>query len=177
MNDDWLIIEAVDADGNPVPYGQLSHKVFLTNLSNFTQPLIRYEITDRVIIREGKECGCGDERLWIDVEGRSPVLLQFTNENNKQIDISSISISMEMHKVCEKTELYQFILHQNNEIELRLKPLAGYEIQTVFAEIKEHLEDYLKKNHIVTYHIYLSDEAPGFDKSGKFKEIFQETGI
>jgi phenylacetate-coenzyme A ligase PaaK-like adenylate-forming protein len=101
----------VDADGNPVPYGQLSHKVFLTNLSNFTQPLIRYEITDRVILREGKECGCGDERLWIDVEGRSPVLLQFTDENNKQIDISSISISMEMHKVCEKTELYQFILH------------------------------------------------------------------
>ncbi len=177
LNDDWLIIEAVDADGNPVPYGQLSNKVFLTNLSNFTQPLIRYEITDRVILREGKECGCGDERLWIDVEGRSPVLLHFTDENNKRIDISSISISMEMHKVCEKTELYQFIIHKNNEIELRLKPLAGYDTQTVFKEIKEHLEGYLNKNHIVAYNIYLSNEAPGFDKSGKFKEIFQETGI
>ena len=174
LNDDWLFIEAVDENGQPVPYGEMSNKIYLTNLSNFTQPLIRYEITDRVIIREGKDCGCGDNRLWIDVEGRTPILLKFTDKDNHPVDISSISISMEMHKVCEKTELYQFILHNNNEIELRLKPLAGYDIQTAFTEIKEHLEGYLKKNNIVTYRIYLSDEAPGFDKSGKFKEIFQD---
>lgn len=58
LNDDRLIIEAVDEQGNPVPNGEMSHKIFLTNLSNFTQPLIRYEITDRVLIRDGKECGC-----------------------------------------------------------------------------------------------------------------------
>ena len=173
LNDDWIIIEAVDEAGNPVPHGEMSNKIYLTNLSNFTQPLIRYEITDRVIIRDGKECGCKDERLWIDVEGRTPVLLQFTDKNNNPVDISSISVSMEMHKVGDETELYQFIVHDNNEIEIRLKPLEPFNKEDVFQKIKQHIGKYLENNHIVTYHIYLSKEEPLFDKSGKFKEIFQ----
>ena len=173
LNDDWLIIEAVDELGNPVPNGVMSNKIYLTNLSNFTQPLIRYEITDRVIIRDGRECGCGDERLWIDVEGRTPVLLKFTDKDNNPVEISSISISMEMHKVGDETELYQFIVHENNEVEIRLKPLADFKQEDVFRKIKRQIVAYLESNHIATYNIYLSEEAPVFDKSGKFKEIFQ----
>jgi phenylacetate-CoA ligase len=44
---DTCIAECVDEDGRLVPDGVASAKVLLTNLHNLTQPLIRYELTDR----------------------------------------------------------------------------------------------------------------------------------
>src|SRR6202021_4053521 len=44
---DSCIAECVDDAGDPVPDGTTSAKVLLTNLHNLTQPLIRYELTDR----------------------------------------------------------------------------------------------------------------------------------
>ena len=59
INDDWLIVEPVDAEGNPVPDGVLSDKIYLTNLYNYAQPYIRYEVTDRVIMHH-EPCPCGN---------------------------------------------------------------------------------------------------------------------
>ncbi len=44
---DTCIAECVDDQGHPVPDGIASSKVLVTNLHNLTQPLIRYELTDR----------------------------------------------------------------------------------------------------------------------------------
>src|SRR6185437_2705469 len=44
---DMCLSEPVDDDNNPVPPGMPSAKVLITNLHNLTQPLIRYELTDR----------------------------------------------------------------------------------------------------------------------------------
>ena len=47
------IVEVVDEDGNPVPPGEPGSKVLLTNLVNTAQPLIRYELTDSVVLGDG----------------------------------------------------------------------------------------------------------------------------
>jgi phenylacetate-coenzyme A ligase PaaK-like adenylate-forming protein len=44
---DMCLAELVDDDNNPVPAGVPSAKVLVTNLHNLTQPLVRYELTDR----------------------------------------------------------------------------------------------------------------------------------
>jgi phenylacetate-coenzyme A ligase PaaK-like adenylate-forming protein len=44
---DTCIAECVDDAGRPVPDGTTSSRVLVTNLHNRTQPLIRYELTDR----------------------------------------------------------------------------------------------------------------------------------
>jgi phenylacetate-coenzyme A ligase PaaK-like adenylate-forming protein len=46
---DACIVEFVDRDNQPVPEGITSAKALVTNLHNHTQPLIRYELTDRFI--------------------------------------------------------------------------------------------------------------------------------
>jgi phenylacetate-CoA ligase len=46
---DMCLTELVDEDNQPVPDETPSAKVLLTNLYNHTQPLIRYELTDRFI--------------------------------------------------------------------------------------------------------------------------------
>jgi phenylacetate-CoA ligase len=44
---DTCLAECVDEAGLPVPGGTASARVLVTNLHNLTQPLIRYELTDR----------------------------------------------------------------------------------------------------------------------------------
>jgi phenylacetate-CoA ligase len=51
---DMCIAELVDADGRPVQPGETSAKVLVTNLHNLTQPLIRYELTDRFTAEPGE---------------------------------------------------------------------------------------------------------------------------
>jgi phenylacetate-coenzyme A ligase PaaK-like adenylate-forming protein len=43
---DMCLAELVDDDNNPAPPAVPSTKVLVTNLHNFTQPLVRYELTD-----------------------------------------------------------------------------------------------------------------------------------
>ena len=64
---DMCIVELVDARNQPVTDGTASAKVLLTNLHNHTQPLIRYELTDRFI----RYPAAGDPYLHAAVEGRA----------------------------------------------------------------------------------------------------------
>jgi phenylacetate-coenzyme A ligase PaaK-like adenylate-forming protein len=64
---DMCIVELVDARNQPVTDGTASAKVLLTNLHNRTQPLIRYELTDRFI----RHPAAGDPYLHAAVEGRA----------------------------------------------------------------------------------------------------------
>ena len=58
LNDDLCIIEPVDASGHRTPVGEWSTKVYMTNLFNYTLPLIRYEIGDSLCFIE-QSCACG----------------------------------------------------------------------------------------------------------------------
>jgi phenylacetate-coenzyme A ligase PaaK-like adenylate-forming protein len=58
LNDDLCIVEPVDERGNSVNPGVLSTKIYITNLFNYTLPLIRYEISDQLLFLN-KICDCG----------------------------------------------------------------------------------------------------------------------
>jgi phenylacetate-CoA ligase len=83
LNNDLAILEAVDADNRPVPNGTPGSKVLLTNLYNFVQPIIRYEIDD-IVTLSARPCACGNllpliesvggrakDQLWVQIDGRS----------------------------------------------------------------------------------------------------------
>jgi len=65
---DMCITELVDDNNQPVPDGTPSAKVLLTNLYNYTQPLIRYELTDRFTRHPA---GSGGGHLRATVDGRA----------------------------------------------------------------------------------------------------------
>ena len=64
---DMCIVELVTADHRPVPLGTPADKVLVTNLHNLTQPLIRYELTDRFVRHPDDSAG----RLRAAVDGRA----------------------------------------------------------------------------------------------------------
>jgi phenylacetate-CoA ligase len=69
---DACLAECVDDDGRPVPPGVASAKVLLTNLHNLTQPLIRYELTDRFT-----PAGMAGHFLRARVDGRADDLFRY----------------------------------------------------------------------------------------------------
>lgn len=72
LADDLLIVEPVDADGEPVPPGTRCAKLYLTCLFNDALPLIRYEVTDQIELLTGTDpCLCGStHRRIADPYGR-----------------------------------------------------------------------------------------------------------
>ena len=56
--EDLYILEVVDSRNRPVAPGQYGDKVLLTVLFNYSQPLIRYELSDRIRMST-KRCSCG----------------------------------------------------------------------------------------------------------------------
>jgi phenylacetate-CoA ligase len=73
--EDQFLFEVVDELNRPVGPGISGRKVLLTNLFGYTQPLIRYEVTDMVSVRE-EPCPCGRPFRLLEVtEGRSDDIL------------------------------------------------------------------------------------------------------
>ena len=71
---DMCIVELVDAENRPLADGAASTRVLVTNLYNLTQPLIRYELTDR-FVRYPTLPGAG--YLRAEVEGRADDVFRY----------------------------------------------------------------------------------------------------
>lgn len=75
--EDAAYIEIVDDRGRPVPAGVPGGRVLLTVFNRYTQPLIRYEISDMLTRGEG-QCACGRPFAVIDaIDGRQEDVLVF----------------------------------------------------------------------------------------------------
>jgi phenylacetate-coenzyme A ligase PaaK-like adenylate-forming protein len=68
---DLCIVEPVDDQHRPVPLGVPAAKVLITNLFNLVQPLIRYELADRIVPRSSAGF------LVAEVEGRTDDVLRY----------------------------------------------------------------------------------------------------
>ena len=73
--DDVVVIEIVDDDGKPVAPGRPGAKVLLTNLINYAQPLIRYELTDSVVESPLPNPAGRPWRCLLSVDGRKADIL------------------------------------------------------------------------------------------------------
>jgi len=169
INDDWLIVEPVDADGNPVADGVLSEKIYLTNLYNYTQPFIRYEVTDRVIMHH-EPCGCGNTAPWIELEGRTDDVTVFT-EKGKVIRIAPLAIYAVLKEV-HSIRRFQVLVYENNRVELRIEEKDDTDKSDAFNAAVESLNNYLINQGISDVKFTLSKQLPQQDpNSGKFKHI------
>ena len=165
INEDWVIVEPVDADNNPVPFGEMSDKVLITNLSNYIQPFIRYELTDRVIVHNEK-CKCGRTTLWLEIEGRTDDILEFDN---------GVRIApMSLYKVLEEVKTirrFQLVQRAIDKVELRM---ISDDPQAAFEQAKHDLLEFFESKGL-NVDVSLSDDPPKANKiSGKFKHIYRE---
>ncbi|HHV30295.1 MAG TPA: phenylacetate--CoA ligase family protein [Clostridium sp.] len=172
INDDWVIVEPVDKNNKPVSNGIQSDKILLTNLFNYTQPFIRYEVTDRVVMHH-EPCPCGNPSPWLTLEGRTDDIVTFFEEG-KEIKIALLAIYAVLKEV-NNLQRFQVVVHKNNKIELRINLKNGYNKEEVFQSACLALTEFLASHDIEHVEISLSKEEPKqHPKSGKFKHIINK---
>jgi phenylacetate-coenzyme A ligase PaaK-like adenylate-forming protein len=52
LNSARFVVEPIDPEGTAVPPGTRSDGVLVTNLANYVQPVIRYQLGDSVVISD-----------------------------------------------------------------------------------------------------------------------------
>ncbi|HWJ54102.1 MAG TPA: AMP-binding protein [Propionibacteriaceae bacterium] len=81
IDEDLVVVEVVDEHNDPVPPGTPGAKVLITNLVNFAQPLIRYEISDAVTLAAGDNPTGRPYRRIAAIDGRTVEILHLPARN------------------------------------------------------------------------------------------------
>lgn len=143
INTDYAILEARDAVGNPVPEGELSDHVLVTNLTNRLQPIIRYRVEDCVrITHDG--CPCGSVFPVVEVYSRKGSLIHLKNDDgNWQIFSPPIAVDTMLH--TQGVSQYQIVHVRQNELEVRFQPLPFTNPCEVEASIRGQFESVMQR--------------------------------
>lgn len=172
LHNSWTIVEPVDENYNAVPYGTQSNKVLLTNLSSYTLPIIRYEVTDRIIVHN-EPCSCGNPNSWIEISGRTSSDPLIFNRDGDDIPLSPMPVYY-LLETLDTMRRFQMVLHNKDCFECRVVFMPGVDQKAAFEQLKTIVTEYLHKNGVYGVDFYLSDILPQIDpKTLKFKSVYQ----
>ena len=168
MFDDWHCFEIVDKNYNSVAPGKPG-KLLLTNLYNYTQPLIRYEMSDELIL-SSYPCQCGwSFPILESMAGRQEEYVWFENNKGKKDFIHPIILAEFFVPGIEK---FQFIQKDKNT--LIMKVMISGDEDTVVINIQKEMNDILQKKELdksIQFNVEVVKEIYNDPKTGKFKFI------
>jgi phenylacetate-coenzyme A ligase PaaK-like adenylate-forming protein len=159
--EDWVILEAVDENKQPVPDGKLSTTALLTVLSNHVQPFIRYDIGDRVRFYRDP-CACGSPFRSFQIEGRQATVVRVGN-----VTLSPLAFDLE-HESAQRVQLVQA---SEFSFEVRAELLNHENPDQVFEHIIQSINEVFAKNGLVDVKVGKSDTPPQLTASGKFHQV------
>ena len=140
VNEDWVLLEPVDEKHRPLPPGQRSHSVLVTNLANLMQPLIRYDLGDQVTVT-GERCACGSGLPVIEVQGRADDVLQVSGRRKGE-RVSLLPLAL-CTVVEEEGGVFDFQLQQRGPSTLVLRvPLRGDAAEVAIGRCRDALQHF-----------------------------------
>jgi len=165
---DWHIFEAVDDDLRPVAAGTPGN-LLLTNLYNYTQPLIRYQMHDEIIMNP-RRCVCGSPFPTIrNLAGRQEEFLWFDTADGKRDYLHPI-VLVELFVAGLKK--FQVIQTQRNE--MLMKVIVDGNQAAVLAAIRQRMQEIFcgkKLDSSVKLNLEVVQDIPNDPKTGKYKLI------
>ncbi len=170
VNADWYIVEPVDADYRPVPAGVTSQTVLVTGLANRVQPLIRYDLGDRVRLA-ADPCSCGSPFPVVSVEGRAGDILSFRAPDGGAVTVLPLALGT----VIEETagvRRFQAIRTGPATLTVRLETWPGAALAEVRRAVGERLGGFFAAQGADTVAIEHEDTLPRPDPSGKFRQVW-----
>ena len=167
VNSDWVILEPVDADYRAVSAGTLSHTVLVSNLANRVQPILRYDLGDRVVMRPDP-CPCGSVFPALRVEGRTADLLTFVRGNGERIAIPAL-----MFEVVDasEVELFQIVQTSPTSLRVRMRVVQGADPETLWAAVRKEIERVLEKQGLSEVTVEWGTEQPEQSVGGKYRTV------
>lgn len=165
INSDWAVVEPVDADHRPVPPGEPSHTVLVSNLANRVQPILRYDLGDSVVLRPDP-CPCGSILPAIRVQGRAADLLTFPTGDG----ISPMLFGTLLDR-APGVERFQLVQTAPTTLRVRLQTANGDDADRVWQTVRAEITHLLTEHKVTDVTLELADEAPQQSPGGKFRRI------
>lgn len=175
LNSDWAILEPVDEQGRAVPAGEPGASVLLTNLANHVQPLIRYDLGDRVTL-QAEPCACGSPLPVLQVQGRCDDTLWLQDANGLAVPLLPLALSTVLE---DDAGLFEFQLRQQNEHTLLLTSAQpGAQADRALARGREALQRFLLRQGAAGVTVLCrAGEAPLQQRSGKSPRVISTAGL
>jgi phenylacetate-coenzyme A ligase PaaK-like adenylate-forming protein len=172
LNSDWFVVEPIDAEGRPVPPGARSDGLLVTNLANYVQPVIRYQLGDSVVITD-QRCACRSPLATILVEGRTDEILRIPRAEGGEV----IVLPMAVATVVEETRgvrRYQVLQTATDVITVRLDHDPGMDRAEVWQRVSAGLADLLRAHGCDGVSLRLAAEPPQVNpRSGKLRHVLR----
>ena len=133
--EDLTIVENVDEDGRPVPDGEPGARLLVTNLMNFTQPLIRLELADAMTL-DPEPCPCGRTLIRVrSIAGRSDDVLELPAAGGARVSVHPLQFAV----VARDREVVEFQVVQDGP-RLRLLVVARGEAPALETRLRTAVE-------------------------------------
>ena len=166
INEDWVIVEPVGADRQPVKDAdEFSEGILVTDLSNFVQPIIRYYVSDSVRVRREK-FDCYPLPV-MEIRGRSWESFEI---GCKSFTTKGLEVKA---KFCEGLCGYQFLQTSENAMEVRGVVAAGFEKSEVLGRLAEALTGYFADAGCEDTVVTFSEEPPLHNARGGKTPIYK----
>jgi len=176
VNADWLILEPVDAAGEPVAPGEASHTTLLTNLANRVQPLIRYDLGDSVTALPAP-CPCGSPLPAIRPEGRRDETLWIELPDGATLPLIPLVLATAVEEAPGVLR-YQVLQAGPRRLRLRLEEAPGHERARVREDVLRRLRTYLSSQGLASVELEVSEERPRSETTGgKMRQFLVEPPV
>ena len=172
VNSDWVILEPVDASYQPVPPGEESHTVLVSNLANRVQPILRYDLGDRILQRPDP-CPCGNPLPAIRVRGRTADILTFPTERGEKVAVPSLALEIDH---VPGVELFQIVQTAPTQLRVRLYPAADADPKRVWRAVHSELTKLLTEHELGHVSVELAAEPPIPSSAGKYRTVIPLLG-
>jgi phenylacetate-coenzyme A ligase PaaK-like adenylate-forming protein len=164
---DWVIVEPVDARHLPVRPGETAHTLLITNLANWVQPIVRYDLGDRVKLLEGP-CPCGRTLPALAVEGRTDDTLRLRPRRGAAIRLAPMALAS---VVDDLASVHRFQIVQTSADALALR-LPGENRAAEWKRARPALHAWLESQGLGNVRVALDRAAPRQSRrSGKLRTV------
>jgi phenylacetate-coenzyme A ligase PaaK-like adenylate-forming protein len=175
VNADLAILEVVDENNRPVPPGTEGSKVLVTNLYNHVQPIIRYEVDDRVTM-SAAQCPCGSPMPRVEkITGRSKDKLWIEDGGNRR-EMPYYVFLVPLHHVLDLAE-HQIVQTGPKSFVIRVVPLSGKTLsaERIHALVMEHVREE-GLDSVIEFEVEVVPDIPR-GPSGKIARIKNEYAL
>lgn len=176
LSHDWVVLENMDENDQPVQVGEAGHHVLITCLYNHLQPLIRYRLDDSLRFYEDP-CPCGSKLPSFEVEGRSYPNYILKGAHQPLVEIAPVSFQVVLIQF-KQVLTFQMIRESTERIRLKLVflPNTGnidFEVARAVGETTQYMRSQ-GVHESVEIIPEVCDTIPPDPKSGKLRLFVTE---